>query len=185
MHYKIGEIVRQPRRNGPYKEYEWMILEYLGFDTRKYRREKNYSIEKYHALNLETGEEKTIYVAVEFFNDVDTSETCYKMRTDVPDDSMEANLMFDTLKDWLVGKRSSNTALAKVEQKHQDRLNRIREALKDETLSKYLRQGLNFHLIQKESPSLIGLNEYDAWKRSHPAAYQQLLKIIYENTINN
>jgi len=185
MHYSKGEIIHTSRRVGPFQKYDWMILEFLGYDSRKYRKDSQYSLEKYMALNMETGEEKVIYIPVEFYINVDRAESSYRTRLDVPDDSMEVCIMFDDLDHWLRNKRQSNNPeLDKKNRLHEERLNRIKHVLSG-TVNSDLRQGLMYHLVQKESPSIAGLNSYNSWKKANPGLTQELIRLIYENTVDN
>lgn len=185
MHYSKGEIVHTSRRVGPFQKYDWMILEFLGYDSRKYRKDSQYSLERYMAMNMTTGEDKIIYIPVEFYINVDRAESSHKTRLDVPDDSMEVCIMFDDLEHWLMNKRQSNNLeLDKRNRLHEERLDRIKHALSG-TISSDLRQGLMYHLVQKESPSIAGLNMYNSWKKTNPGHHRELVRLIYENTANN
>ncbi len=185
MHYSKGEIVHTSRRVGPYQKYDWMILEFEGFESRKYKRDSLYSLERYKAMRMDTGEEKLIYIPVEFYLDQDASESVYKMRTDVPNDSAEVCAMFEDLEHWLANKRQlENKALDLRSCNHEERLSKIKVLLSG-NVNSLLREGLCLHLIQKESPSIAGLNAYNCWKRNNPQYYKELIKLVYENTNSN
>lgn len=185
MHYSKGEIVHTSRRVGPYQKYDWMIIEFQGFESRKYKRDSLYSLERYWAMRMDTGEEKLIYIPVEFYLDQDTSESVYKMRTDVPNDSAEVCIMFDDLEHWMINKRQlENSSLDLRNKLHEERLDRIKELL-NTNLNSILTEGLHLHLIQKESPSIAGLNAYNSWKRNNPQWCKELIKLVYENKNTN
>lgn len=184
MYYKKGDIVNTSRRVGPYKKYDWLILEFLSYDVRKYKTDRLYSIEKYSALNMETGETKCIYIPVEFYQDHDDSETSYTTRKDVPDDSQQVCILFDDFEHWCKNiRQTKNKDLDKQNLLHQHRLRKIKEVLNSK-ISTGLRQGLSYHLIQKSSPTLMGLNQYNNWKQGNPKLYTELVKLIYENMHN-
>ena len=100
---------------------------------------------------------------------------------DFPDNEDEVNLLQDSYEEFINDKRDfkkSNFHLRIKIQEHINRLNILRMLIKDE-LDDRQKQGYLLHLMQKETPTLIGKRKYEEWCKSYPRLFTKLKQNVY------
>jgi len=149
---------------------------------------EEYIAEVWLVQNLETGEiyeqkfRKSIVTG-------DLTETSNPISINVVDDSQEANLLLDSLTEWMnhtVNRRIYPNKMLK--QKNEELVNKIEtieRILSEYKVSDIHQQGLFLILRHKQSPTQATFRSVQEYKHIHPHIYEDLLLIIKNETINN
>lgn len=169
---QIGKVYNQIYLFGrKSKQYDILIRKSLGT-----RIKRGVLYDLYEGMDILTGEIHTVYERIDHPREyVDSYRDC-------PDDTFEVNILFDEYEDYLKGERTIvNKKVRGLDKLHKERLSKIKKELQIQT-DKTLIVGLKLHLIQKESPSMLGRSSYQEWVKNNPTQHAILKKLIYDKT---
>jgi hypothetical protein len=119
-----------------------------------------------------------------------TTNSSLTARTNIIDNSKEANLLMDSIEEFYQGyvnKRTyPNKLLRQQNQKHLLRIEKIKELIKEEELTIAQKTGLFLMLRHKETPIGKTFSSLQKFRKENPLVYDQLIaKINYENITND